>query len=136
MRNFLHRVWINARRFFKWVSNQKFTKIALRELLSFIIAFFLVLRFLHLEFFVYFSTFLGAYLISLLTVEWVLTIGKRKNDILTWVSRGFTLFIIYQAGLSVVNNIMPKPHDIHYYYAGFIAGILGYLVSTATKKIK
>lgn len=136
MRNFLRRVWTTAQRFFQWVAKQKLTKIGLRELFSFAIASFLVLKFFQLAFFKFLFTFIGAYLVSFFTVEWVVAIGKRKNDFLIWVSRGFASFIIYQFGLSIVDNIMPKPHNIHYYYAGFIAGILGYLISTGIKKMK
>ena len=134
MRNFLCKVWTNVLGFFKWVSKQKFIKVVLRELLFFIIAFFLVLKFFKLPFFAFFSTFIGAYLISFFTIKWVLMIDKGKNNFLTWVYRGIALFVVYDFGLCVVENVMPKPHDIHYYYAGFISGILGYLISTSIRK--
>jgi mannose/fructose/N-acetylgalactosamine-specific phosphotransferase system component IIC len=136
MGNFFRGVWLRVQRFIRWASRQKFVKIAARELFAFAAAFVLTITFWHLTFFAFFLTFLGAYLVSFFTFEWVLTIGKRKNDFKTWISRGFVLYIIYAVGQSVVNNIMPKPHDISYYFAGFIAGIVGYLISTGIKRMK
>jgi hypothetical protein len=136
MRNFFRRAWIVIQRFFRWVFKLKFTKIALRELFSFAISYLVTIKVWHLSYFTFFYTFVGSYLISFFTYEWILTIGKRKNDLLTWMSRGFALFVIYQLGLTVVDNVMPQPHDIKYYNIGFIAGILGYLISNAIKKVK
>jgi hypothetical protein len=136
MGDFFRRIWINIQRFFRWIWRQKFTKITLRELFTFAIAFVIITKVSHLTFFVFFYTFIGAYFVSFFTFEWVLSLGKRKNDFLIWVSRFIALYVIYAIGQTFVNNIMPRPHDIKYYFAGFIAGILGYLISNAIKRMK
>jgi hypothetical protein len=136
MMAFFRRVWLGVQRLFRWASRQKFLKIVTRELFSFAVTYFLTITFWHLSFFAFFSTFVGAYLISFFTYEWILSIGKRKNDLQAWIPRCFVLFIIYAIGQTIVNNIMPKPHDIMYYFAGFIAGVLGHLISMGIKKMK